>query len=48
MGFLKEREFEELKKQLTLALLMQYSDPQKPYQVKLGASDLAIGAILIF
>ena len=40
------RNFEELKKRLTSAPLLQYPDPLKPYQLKTDASDLAIGAVL--
>ena len=45
-NFEREKNFEELKKRLTSAPLLQYPDPQKPYQLETDASDLAIGAVL--
>ena len=42
----REKNFEELKKGLTLALLLQYPDPQKPNQLRTDASDLSIGAVI--
>ena len=32
---------------LMSALLLQYSNPQKPYQLEIDASILTIGAVLI-
>ena len=46
MNFEREKNFEELKKRLTSAPLLQYPDPWKPYQLETDASDLAIGAVL--
>ena len=41
-----KKNFLELKKRLTSAPLLQYPNPQKPYQLETGALDLAIGAVL--
>ena len=35
-----------MKKKLTLAPLLQYPDPKKPYQLKTDALDLVIGIVL--
>ena len=45
-NYKREKNFEELKKRLTLALLLQYLVSQKPYQLETDASNLAIGAVL--
>ena len=41
-----QKKFLLLKKRLTSALLLQYPDPQKLYQLEMDASDLEIGAVL--
>ena len=46
MELKREKNFEELKKRLTLAPLFQYPDPQNLYQLKTDAFDLTIGAVL--
>ena len=46
MEFQKREKFWRIKKRLTSAPLLQYPDPQKPYQLETDASDLAIGAVL--
>ena len=45
-NYKRERNFKELKKRLTLAPLLQYPDPQKPYQLETDEYNLAIGAVL--
>lgn len=45
-NFERKKIFEELKKPLTSALLLQYPDPQKPHQLETDVSGLAIGAVL--
>ena len=45
-NYKREKNFEELKKRLTSAPLLQYLYPQKPYQLETDASNLAIGAVL--
>ena len=44
--FKYKKNFLKQKKWLTSALLLQYPDPLKLYQLELDASDLAIGAVL--
>ena len=46
MNYKREKNFEELKKRLTSAPLLQYPDPQKMYQLETDTSNLAIGAVL--
>lgn len=46
MDFERKKNSKKLKKKKTLATLIQYSDPHKPYQLKTDTSDLAIGAVL--
>lgn len=45
-NYKREKNFKELKKRFNLGLLLQYPDPQKPYQLETDASNLAIGAVL--
>ena len=45
-NFEREKILEELKKWLTSALILQYTNPQKPYQMETVVSDLANKAII--
>eukprot|EP00253_Pinus_taeda_P003516 PITA_03516 len=42
----QQKKFKELKDRLCMALVLTLSDLQQPFQVKIDASDYAIGAIL--
>ena len=41
-----KKKFLELKKHLTEAPFLKYSDPSKPYQLETDVSDMEIGAVL--
>ena len=45
-NFEQEKNFLKLKKRLTSALLLQYPDLEKPYQLETDVLNFAIGAVL--